>query len=366
MKVDPRRDHSFRVPRPDLSVTLGTPNACASCHADRGAKWAASQITAWRSGDTSAIGFQRFAAAFAAVDAGKADARQMLREVAGDTTQPAIARATALAELTASDRDAINALSRGLYDQSPLVRLGALQGLSLAEPSQRSLLTTPLLSDSMRAVRIAATQLQAGTAFASSEQQAAFQRASREFVMSELYGADRADARTNLGTFYAELGDLSRAESEFQAAIRLDPFFPPAYVNLADVFRAQQTARDPEAEQVLRSGLAKVPTSAGLHHALGLVLIRLHRLDDARSELQRAARLDPTNVRFGYAYAVALYSAGKAKESIAALEHLLTLDENNRDVLAALASYHREQGDIALAKQYGDRLRALTPGDGRQ
>jgi Flp pilus assembly protein TadD len=109
-----------------------------------------------------------------------------------------------------------------------------------------------------------------------------------------------------------------------------------------------------------------VPTSAGLHHALGLVLIRLHRLDDARSELQRAARLDPTNVRFGYAYAVALYSAGKAKESIAALEHLLTLDENNRDVLAALASYHREQGDIALAKQYGDRLRALTPGDGRQ
>jgi predicted CXXCH cytochrome family protein len=364
MKVDSRRDHSFRVPRPDLSVALGTPNACASCHGDRGARWAASQITAWRSGDTSAIGFQRFAAAFAAVDAGKADARQLLREVAGDTTQPAIARATALAELTASDRDAINALRRGLYDRSPLVRLGALQGLALAEPSQRSLLTTPLLSDSMRSVRIAATQLQAGTAFASSEQQAAFQRASREFVMSELYDADRADARTNLGTFYAELGDLSRAESELKAAIRLDPFFPPAYVNLADVFRAQQTARDPEAEQVLRSGLTKVPASAGLHHALGLVLIRLHRLNDARAELQRAAQLDPMNVRFGYAYAVALYSTGKAKSAIAALEHLLTLDENNRDVLAALASYHQEQGDVALARQYGDRLRALTPGDG--
>jgi tetratricopeptide (TPR) repeat protein/nitrate/TMAO reductase-like tetraheme cytochrome c subunit len=366
MKVDPRRDHSFRVPRPDLSVTLGTPNACSSCHADRGPRWEASQITAWRSGDTSAIGFQRFAAAFAAVDAGKADARQLLSEVAGDTTQPPIARATALAELTASDRDAINALSRGLYDPSPLVRLGALQGLTLAEPSQRSLLSTPLLSDSMRVVRIAATQLQAGAAFASSEQQAAFERASREFVAAQQYDADRADARTNLGTFYAELGDLSRAQSELQAAIRLDPFFPPAYVNLADVFRAQQAARDPDAERVLRSGLVRTPASAALHHALGLVLIRLHRLDDARSELQRAAQLDSTNVRFGYAYAVALYSTGKAKASIAALEHLLTLDENNRDVLAALASYHREQGDIALARQYGDRLRALTPGDGRR
>jgi Flp pilus assembly protein TadD len=218
----------------------------------------------------------------------------------------------------------------------------------------------------MRVVRIAATQLQAGAAFASSEQQAAFERASREFVAAQQYDADRADARTNLGTYYAELGDLSRAQAELTAAIRLDPFFPPAYVNLADVFRAQQAARDPDAERVLRSGLVRTPASAALHHALGLVLIRLHRLDDARSELQRAAQLDSTNVRFGYAYAVALYSTGKAKASIAVLERLITLDENNRDVLAALASYHREQGDTALARQYGDRLRALTPGDGRR
>lgn len=35
MEVDPRRDHSFRVPRPDLSVKLGLPNACTRCHLDR-------------------------------------------------------------------------------------------------------------------------------------------------------------------------------------------------------------------------------------------------------------------------------------------------------------------------------------------
>lgn len=32
MDVDPRRDHSLRVPRPDLSVKFGTPNACTGCH----------------------------------------------------------------------------------------------------------------------------------------------------------------------------------------------------------------------------------------------------------------------------------------------------------------------------------------------
>jgi Tfp pilus assembly protein PilF len=364
MKVDSRRDHSFRIPRPDLTVALGTPNACATCHADRGARWAATQVTAWRHGDTSAIGFQRFEAAFAAADSGEPDAQRLLRQVGADTTQPSIARATALSELAASDNDAIAALSGGLDDRTPLVRLGALQGIAFAEPSQRAQLAAPLLSDSVRTVRIDAARLQAGAAFVSSAQQAAFERASREFVAAQQYDADRADARTNLGTFYVQLGDLGQAQSELEAAIRLDPFFTPAYANLADVYRAQ-TQHDPDAERLLRSGLAKAPASAALHHALGLVLIRLHRLNDARTELERASQLDPKNVRFGYAYAVALYSAGKAKSAIAALEHLLTLDENNRDVLAALVTYRGEQGDTAAASRYNDRLRALSAGVNR-
>ncbi|MGD9290577.1 MAG: multiheme c-type cytochrome, partial [Desulfobacterales bacterium] len=32
MVIDYRADHSFRIPRPDLSVELGTPNACNRCH----------------------------------------------------------------------------------------------------------------------------------------------------------------------------------------------------------------------------------------------------------------------------------------------------------------------------------------------
>lgn len=34
MHVDPRRDHSLRIPRPDLSVKHSTPNACSQCHID--------------------------------------------------------------------------------------------------------------------------------------------------------------------------------------------------------------------------------------------------------------------------------------------------------------------------------------------
>jgi hypothetical protein len=47
MVVDPRRDHSIRVPRPDLSESLGTPNACTGCHEDRRPRWAASAMDQW-------------------------------------------------------------------------------------------------------------------------------------------------------------------------------------------------------------------------------------------------------------------------------------------------------------------------------
>jgi hypothetical protein len=47
MVVDIRHDHSFRIPRPDLSVKLGTPNACNDCHRDKPATWAAAAIETW-------------------------------------------------------------------------------------------------------------------------------------------------------------------------------------------------------------------------------------------------------------------------------------------------------------------------------
>ena len=47
MVVDPRRDHSMRIPRPDLSEKLDTPNACNGCHADKSTRWAASAFARW-------------------------------------------------------------------------------------------------------------------------------------------------------------------------------------------------------------------------------------------------------------------------------------------------------------------------------
>jgi predicted CXXCH cytochrome family protein len=100
MVVDARRDHGFKVPRPDESAKFGTPNACTSCHADRPASWAAAAVTRWYGAQAAAR--PSFTAAFVAARARAPGANAPLAAVIDDATQPAIVRATALSLLVPS------------------------------------------------------------------------------------------------------------------------------------------------------------------------------------------------------------------------------------------------------------------------
>ena len=358
MVVDPRHDHSLRVPRPDLSEQFGTPNACNNCHSDHDARWATAQVKQWY-GHTPQ-GYQQFAGAFAAANAGAADAQAQLRAIADDSSHPAIVRATALVQLDAAlVKTSRETLTAGVLDRNPLLRLAALQSLANAPLAARVSLAAPLLSDPLKAIRIEAVSVLASVPAQqlSTEQRASFERASTEYLASQGYNADRADAWVNLGTFYANRGDAAKSETEFKSAIRLDGQFSPAYVNLADLYRAQ--GRDAEAERVLRDGLKVAPKSAVLYHALGLALVRLKQTEAALAALERATILEPANTRFSYVYSVALHSTGKSDAAIKRLEKTLAGHPNDREILQALASFHQARGEIATAKRYADRLRTL-------
>jgi Flp pilus assembly protein TadD len=361
MIVDPRHDHSLRIPRPDLSATLGTPNACTSCHNTRDARWAAAQARAWYGDPPRGEPHERLAATMAAVDDGAVDAQTRLRILAADRTQPPIVRASAFAEWTElPDANALATLTEGLSDSSALIRFGALQSLARFPLEVRLRLAQPLLADSQRVIRIEASSVLADAPEQQldQERQVAFERAAREFVETQLYNADRVEARVNLGTFLARRGDAARAEEELQSAIRLEPAAIPAYVNLADIYRAQ--GRDTDGERVLRDGLAHAPKSGVLHYALGLALTRLNRGDTALREFARAAGLEPGNARFVYVHAVALNSAGQADAAIATLKAGLTRHPSDRDMLSALAAFLSAQGRNAEAGPYRERLQLLA------
>jgi Tfp pilus assembly protein PilF len=361
MVVDPRHDHSLRIPRPALSVKLGTPNACTSCHTTRDAKWAAAKAEAWYGPERLPGTHERVALTLAAVDAGALDAQAQLRALATDPEQSRIARATAFAELTPPPGGpSVDALRVAMYDSSALIRFGALQAIEGLPLELRLQLAQPLLSDPLRAIRIEAARLLAAVPSAqlSPDQQQAFQRASSEFVETQRYNADRAEARVALGSFYADRGNAAEAERELRSAIRLTPSSVPAYVNLADVYR--MLGRDAEGETILRAGLSRAPQSGALHYALGLVLTRLKRGDTALKEFSRAAGLEPGNARFAYVHAVALHSSGKVDAAIAQLKSALDTHPVDGDIISALVSFHRKRGDSAQATRYMNRLQQLS------
>jgi predicted CXXCH cytochrome family protein len=361
MGVDRRRDHSFRVPRPDESVAFGTPNACNECHGDRSPTWAADRVRLWLGRD--ARGFQTFASAFQTDETAAADADRGLLAIARDSARPPIVRASALARLARyPSLDSAVAARMALADSSPLVRRSALSALD-AMPAQERLTAVPLLSDPSRSVRLEAVRVLAPVhaSVAGVSERAALARATSEYVASQRFNADRPEARMNLGTFFSQLGRVDEAVGEFRSTIRLAPSQAPGYVNLADALSRQ--GNEPEAERTLRDGLSRLPTSAELHHALGLSLARAKRTAEATEALGRAAALAPEVARFIYAHAVALHSSGRAGDAIRIVEQARRRHPTDRDLLVALVTFQRDAGRTAEALRAAEELVRLNPTD---
>jgi predicted CXXCH cytochrome family protein len=362
MVVDQRHDHSFRIPRPDLSVKLGTPNACNDCHRDKSVEWAASAVEGWHG--TTRKGFQNYAEAFHAAWTNQANAAALLAAVALDRNAPAFARAGAMTALGGSvSPEHLNAARAGLSDPNPMVRIGALDMLEGLPAARAWQLAAPLLSDSNHGVRIRAASLLA--AVPSGRQPPAdrvrFEHAAGEFVAAQRLNADRPEARSTLGNFLARRGLVTEAEAEYRGALRLSPQYAPAAINLADLYR--RLGRDGEGEGVLRTAIEASPLDAGLHHALGLTLTRLKQPDQALSELRRASELEPDRARYLYVYAIALHSAGHSDEAMTILRGGLAKHPEDRDILQALMSFSRDAGDIPSALEYAERLARMAPND---
>jgi Flp pilus assembly protein TadD len=362
MIVDKRHDHSLRIPRPDVTVKLGTPNACNDCHADRNAQWAADAIQSWHGPERK--GFQRYAQAFHDAWANQADAEALLAAVVSDRETPGFARAGALAELAPFLSPSNASLAQAsLADPDPMVRIAALDMLANAPAAVVQPLAARLLSDPVRGVRLRAVDLMAAVppASLSAADDQAFERAAAEFVAAQRLNADRPEARLTLGSFYARRGKTADAEIEYQAALKIAPRFAPAAVNLADLYR--QTGRDANGEAVLSAALAAMPSDAGLHHAHGLALTRMKRPQEALQEFRQAAELAPDNARYVYVYAVALNSSGQNDEARKALVEALARRPENRWILIGLVQLSREAGDLASALNYAERLASLMPND---
>lgn len=363
MVVDPRRDHSIRVPRPDLSVKLGTPNACNQCHQDKDATWSAGHLREWY-GD-HASGFQTYADAIAAARNGDAHAGKLLEKQIGSITKsaiamPDIAKATAVTLLPPYlDQSNITLIQHGLKDDDALVRhasISALEGLPQALLVQ---LAFPLLDDPVRSVRIEAARVLAVVKVGQlqGDQLATYTVAAQEYIDSQLANAERPEAQLNLGNYYSASGDAVKAVAAFERSLQLDDTFIPAYINLADLYRALD--KDAEAEKVLRQAVEIDPEDASVNYSLGLLMVRKKQNDTSLKYLKRAAGFESSNPHYAYVYAVALNSAGQSALAIDVLEDANRRFPTETNILEALVAFHRDAGNDFAARTYMNKLRKL-------
>jgi predicted CXXCH cytochrome family protein len=360
MVVDDRRDHSFRVPRPDLTESIGTPNACNRCHSDRDANWATAAITTWRGDDA----WQRPHYA-TALDAGRHGfANEHLLSVISANEYPGIARATAVSLLAQpfGSRE-FRTLEAQLGNPDVLIRIAALRQVRNLPPELKLRLPgSTLLADPVRGVRIEAVAAYAGMQdLLPLEDARAYSQAERDYRETYTAIANRPEALLALAALETAEGHIPEAVELYQTALRMEPRAVSARVNLADTLRG--LGREADAEDILREGLELDAMNAALHYALGLSLVRSSRTDAALEELRRATELEPGNPRYAYVLGVALNSLGMPQQALKVMGDAYTQFDGNYDVAMALATMRRDSGDADGALEIAYALARRHPED---
>ena len=328
MVVDSRRDHSFRIPRPDLSERLGTPNPCVECHANKSNRWAANMLQEWYG--HSPKGHQDYAEALYAIRSGTMDAKARLATLLQDKNQPVIARATAIEESSMwLNKGSLPALVDALSDPDPMMRSAGLKGLEPLPLELRWALAHEHLRDPVRGVRAMAAVTLADISVEKMTlgEQAGFLGAVDDYLGMLRFNADDPGAQVSMGNLYAVRGESVQAERAYREALLLDPDWVQGYVNFADFLR--QMNRDGEGKALLHEAIARHPKTGILHHSLGLLQVRTKNLAEALVSLKQATELEPEETRFSYVYAVALHSAGYMQEAQSVVQSALMRAPND-------------------------------------
>jgi tetratricopeptide (TPR) repeat protein len=358
MGVDYRPDHSFRLPRPDLTLTLGTPNACDRCHGDKTTQWSQDAMAKWYGharrphyGQILQAGRQR-----------RPEAAAALASLAGDRLYPTIVRASALAELAAyGGETARKALESALNDEASLMRQTAVRHLPELDPGTRLTLLAPLLYDPVRGVRMEAAAAVAGTAPRElpADTRRQFDAALAEYRQAMERTADFAASRHNLGNLYRNLGQNQEAVAQYQKAAAIDGEFYPAQVNLAMLYN--QLGQNQAAEALLQEVVARHPELYDIHYSLGLLLAEENRFPEAAVYLEQAAKGLPQRARIHFNLGLLLQRLDRDSEAQAALERALALAPDDPEYLYALAVFHLERGHWDEARRMTERLLAAHP-----
>jgi len=356
MGNDFRRDHSFRIPRPDQSAIYGTPNACKECHDDKTNQWAANTIKKWY-GDKRQDHFSDALLLSSSQNLSKTD-RESLDTFINDLQFPEIARATVIENLDYSTNNQISALLLALNDSSAIVRYNALLKFRNTIPQDRIAIALKHMNDSIKLVRIGAAQLTIGF-----EDNTLNEVDKNNFIKSRseleamLYSnADFSTGRMQLGDYYLQNNDIKTAIKHYEVALQKDSLLIPVYSNLATAYSLNKEYV--KAISTLEIWVLLEPKSSRPHYLKALLSFEMDKNEIAIAELNTALKLDPNDTRSLYNLAT-YYFQDKKDLNLAEryIKKALKIESENQDFKYLLALIYNDQGKFKSSQKIMDELR---------
>ena len=360
MGNDLRYDHTFRVPRPDLSVKYGTPNACNNCHKDKSTKWTSGAIVKWY-GSKRAYHF-----AEDLIPASKQDpsSEGHIMRLLNDTATPKIIKATALYYLKdINSPNSPSTLIKYLRDDNAQVRYQALRSLANFPVSTWLDIIGPYLSDKVRAVRIAAADMLISVPSAQipASYYTLFTEAKKELEHYILYQTDFASGDAMAGDYYLKLKDYYNAEKFYLLGLKKDTAMNYARLNLSVLYNV--TGKNNEALKVLEDALRTDPKNDRIYFNMALLYNEMKNTAKAKESLEKAITLKTQNPRVFYNYGLMLQQENSKEEAISMYKKGLALSPLDGDLNYAICVLYLQSNDLNEAKRYALVLKHYYSGN---
>lgn len=425
MELDARRDHSLRVPRPDLSVKFGTPNACTGCHlkvsksADNLAELNRSKIKQYSDWfNLRDIGTEEVDAVLKQVDqqmldavekwypagsndtpkseyyaqlaegkSGEGKAAEILLELALDRKSPGIFRASALETLRDDgDEASLETAIEALGDPDPKVitasflrieteigrlldrsQYGAARSETIAPVEKLTQKVAALTVHASRLVRIEAARLLTSvprsirTGCIGPQERSAYDRCVAELRESLQLENDRASSHMQLSWLFEAGGNMDRAKRAIKTAIQVEPELSGPRVNLAVMLESE--ARD--ASQSLQQSASAV---GDLRKEMARIKGLAEEAKQLRAENHRLLAIDvkraeglPVTHGLDYSFAMSCYLQRDLEQAEKYMLKAYRQQTDNSTYVLALATFYQQQADFDNAAKFVQKLIKLEP-----
>ena len=355
MQRHSRHDHGFTIPDPLLTKQFGVPNACNRCHTDRNTDWSLKNVESWYGEKMQRHTRERAQIIARARSGDDASPTNLVRLLQTEEIPYWRAVAANLLGNWPADRNVTPALLQGLNDTNAMVRSACVRSLApLVDDETAARAIQSKLADPLRNVRVAAAWALRATLDTNSPaaadlkkfldinadqptgqlQLGAFELVSgnatnglHHFETAVKWDPYSPGIRHELAMVYSQLGRMQEAVAQLEATVKLAPQDAEFHFKLA--LALNETGDTPRMMTELEEAVTCNPRHARAWYNLGLA--RSGQGDDsgALAALVRSESADPSDYRAPYARATVLVRLGRLDEARSAARHALDLDSNS-------------------------------------